>query len=136
MTHLVNSCVTMNKFMDKFCANTELIYVIYEHCSKLSSKSSKAKFEKHQSVLKPPMNLIIFLQRSEYNGVRDEYYKNKTKIPFRHNITCRFQVETMKWFILWYQSSFMLVKIWKLVTTSVMYWNTAQERGVIVMVTQ
>ena len=35
------------------------------------------------------MQLIIFFQRSEYNGVRDGYCKN-IKILFYHNISCLF----------------------------------------------
>ena len=79
MTHLVKHCVTMNELMDKFYDNTDMSYVICEECSKLSYKSSKVDFKKHQSVLKPPMNIIIFLQIPEYNFERDEYCKNKTK---------------------------------------------------------
>ena len=63
----------MNESMDIFYEKTELSDVICEHCSKFSGKSSKAKFEKHQSVLKPPMNIRIFSQRSEYSGERGEY---------------------------------------------------------------
>ena len=43
-------------------------------------KINKANFDKPQSVLKPPMNLRIFLQRSEYSVEKDEYCRNKTKI--------------------------------------------------------
>ena len=46
----------------------------------MSSKTSKANFEKHQSVLKPLMQIIIFLQRSEFTFQRDKFWKNKTKI--------------------------------------------------------
>ena len=59
---------------------TELSYVICEECSNSSGKTSKANFEKKQSVLKPPMQLKIFLQISEHNFEKDEYWKNKTKI--------------------------------------------------------
>ena len=41
---------------------------------------SKSEFEKHQSVLKAPMQLRMFFQRSEYNSVRYEYWKNKSKV--------------------------------------------------------
>ena len=61
MTHLANIFVTMNELMDKFDEKTELISLICEHCSKLSGKISKSKFEKEQSVLKPPMKLRILL---------------------------------------------------------------------------
>ena len=64
MTHLANNCVTINEFMDKIYENTKLSDIICEHCSKLSGKSSKADFEKHQSILKPPINLNILLQIS------------------------------------------------------------------------
>ena len=47
MTPLANNYVTMNKLMDTFDENTELSDVIYEQCSKLIGKISKAKFEKH-----------------------------------------------------------------------------------------
>ena len=80
MTHLTNNCVNVKELVDRFYVKTELTDVIYEHCSKLSYNISKAKFENHQSVLKQPINLGIFLQRSEYTGVRYEYCKHKTKI--------------------------------------------------------
>ena len=62
MAHLEINCVTMNEFMDKFYEKTELSDVICEEWSKLSVKISKADFEKHQSVINPPMQLRIFLQ--------------------------------------------------------------------------
>ena len=80
MTHLTNNCVNVKELVDRFYVKTELTDVIYEHCSKLSYNISKAKFENHQSVLKQPINLGIFLQRSEYTGIRYEYCKHKTKI--------------------------------------------------------
>ena len=52
----------MNKWIT-FYENKELSDVICEHCSKKSGKNSKAKFEKHQSLFKPPTDLMIFLQR-------------------------------------------------------------------------
>ena len=58
---------TKNEFSDVVC----------EVCSKLSDNSFKANIEKHQSVLKPMMQLRIFLQRSEYKFQRDEYDKDK-----------------------------------------------------------
>ena len=57
-----------------------MIDVICEKCSKSSGKNSKASFETKQPVLKPPMQLIIFLQKSEYNYERDEHWKSKTEI--------------------------------------------------------
>ena len=72
MTHLANHCVTMNELIDRFYDNTYLSDVICEECSKLSGKSSKSNFVKHQSVLKTSMNLRIFLQIPEYNFERDE----------------------------------------------------------------
>ena len=72
MNHLANHCVTMNELIDIFYEKNEPSDVICEGCSKLSGKFSKSTFEKHQSVLKPPMNLRIFLQRPEYNFKRDE----------------------------------------------------------------
>ena len=53
----------MKQLMDKFDENTELSDVICEEFSKISGKISKANIEKHQSILNPPMQLIIFLQR-------------------------------------------------------------------------
>ena len=82
MTYLAINCVTMNDSMDTFYGKTDLSDVTCEECSKLSGRISKANFEEHQSVLNPPMQLRIFLQRSGYNFERDEYYKNKTKITF------------------------------------------------------
>ena len=67
--------------MDIFFEKTEMSDVIFQYCSKLSGKISKANFEKRQLVLKPPMNLRTFLQIPEYNIERDEYVKKKTKIP-------------------------------------------------------
>ena len=75
MTHLANICVVMNKLMEIMFENIDLISVICEHCSKLSGKTSKAKCEKHQSVLKQPMNFRIFLQILEYSGGRYEHCK-------------------------------------------------------------
>ena len=70
----------MNELMDKFYEKKELSDVICEECPKFSGKTSEANFLKYQSLLKPPMILRIFLQRSEYNFEKYEYYKNKTKI--------------------------------------------------------
>ena len=63
--------------------------VIREECSKSSSKTSKANLETKRSVLKPPMQLIIFFQRPEYNFVRDEFSKNKTKtaLPAQYSMS-------------------------------------------------
>ena len=73
MAHLANNCVTMNEFMDNFYENNELSDVICEHCYKLGGKISKANLKKHQSVLKTPMNIRIFLQGSDYNVEIYEY---------------------------------------------------------------
>ena len=50
--------------MDKFYEMSDLSDVICEEWSKLIGKISKANLEKYQSLLKSPINLIIFLQRS------------------------------------------------------------------------
>ena len=86
------SCVTLTDLMVKFYGETELSDAIYEEWSKSSGKISKPNFKTKQSVLKQPMHLRIFLQISEYNYKRDEYYKNKTKIPLQPNIPCLFQI--------------------------------------------
>ena len=67
------------------------------------------------------MKLRILLQRIEYTHNAGEYVKNKTKNPFR--------VVMMKWFIFWYQSRFIKVKIWIVVTNTAMDWITTQEYG-------
>ena len=72
------------------------------------------------------MHLSIFLQRSECNGERYYYCKNKTKKYFHHNIPYLFPVNTIEWFILYSLSSFMLIKICMVVTTSVVYWIMKQ----------
>ena len=61
MTHLAKNYFNMNELVDKFYEKNEMSDIICEECSKLSGKTSKANFEKHHSVLKPPMNLRIFL---------------------------------------------------------------------------
>ena len=66
--------------MVKFYEKTELSDVICEEWYKLSDKIIKAIKKKHQSVLKPLIQLKIFLQISEYNFQRYEYCKNKTRI--------------------------------------------------------
>ena len=71
---MAKSCVTMTDLMIK----TELSDFICEEFSKSSGKTSKANFEQ-KSVIKSPMQLRIFLQRSEYNFETNEYWKNKTK---------------------------------------------------------
>ena len=71
----------MNELMDKFYEKTELSDVIYEQCPILSGKIIKAKFGKHNSLLKPPMNIGTFLQISEYNGERYEYLKINQHFP-------------------------------------------------------
>ena len=80
MTHLAYKYVTMKELMDTFYEKTDLSDVICENCSKIYGKMSKSEFEKHQSVLKAPMQLRMFFQRSEYNSVRYEYWKNKSKV--------------------------------------------------------
>ena len=69
MTHLAKKCVTMNELMGKLY-KAELSGVICEECSSLSGKISKVDFEKYRSVLKPPMNIRIFLQISKYDFER------------------------------------------------------------------
>ena len=69
-----------NLLIDKFYEKIELSDAIRENFSKIIGKISKAKFEKHQLVFNPPMQHILFPQISEYNGVRDEYFKNETKM--------------------------------------------------------
>ena len=54
-------------------------------------KINKANFDKPQSVLKPPMNLRIFLQRSEYSVEIDEYCRNRTKISLPAQYSVSFQ---------------------------------------------
>ena len=61
MTNLAYHCVTMKELMYKFNENKYLSDVIYENCSKINGKISKANFEKYWSVLNPPMKLRIFL---------------------------------------------------------------------------
>ena len=73
MNRLDKDCVTMNESMDKLCEETELSNFICEECSRFIGKIIRDNFEKHKSVLNPPMNLIIFLQVSEYNFETDEY---------------------------------------------------------------
>ena len=53
----------------------ELSDVTYEEYSKSSDKISLTNFEKKQSVIKPPMELILFIQRLEFNFKRDEFRK-------------------------------------------------------------
>ena len=92
---MAKNCVTMNKWTDILYEKTDVSDVIYDECSKLSGKIRKTCFERHHSVLKPPINIRILLQRSEYTVERDEYCKNKTKLPFHHNIPCLFQVKIL-----------------------------------------
>ena len=86
--------------------------------------------------LKAPMNLRIFLQRSEYNFEWDEYCKNKTKFLSHHNIPCLFQVNMVERFIFLSLSKFTLIKIWIVVTMSVMYWITTKEYDGIMTMTK
>ena len=65
MKHTAYYCVTVNELMDNFYENTELSDIICEKCSKFSGKINKEKFEKHQLVLNPPMQIRIFLQIPE-----------------------------------------------------------------------
>ena len=71
MKHMAYHCVTVNEFMDNFYENIELSDIICKKCSKFSGKINKEKFEKHQLVLNPPMQLRIFIPKSEYNGLID-----------------------------------------------------------------
>ena len=57
----------MTDLMFNFYEKIKLSAVICEKCSKLSCKTSEANFEQKKSVIEPPMQIIIFLQRSEYN---------------------------------------------------------------------
>ena len=50
ITYLFNDYVTMIELMNTFHENTDLVGVICEHCSKLSGKVSKTKFEKLVSI--------------------------------------------------------------------------------------
>ena len=60
-----------------------------ENFSKVSGKSTKVEFEKYQSVLNLPMKPRILIQISEYNGKKDEYFKNKTSIslPSKYSVS-------------------------------------------------
>ena len=68
----------------------ELSDVTYEEYSKSSDKISLANFETKQSVIKPPMELILFIQISEHNFERDYYCKNKTKITLTDQYSVSF----------------------------------------------
>ena len=92
MKHLAYHCVTMNELMDKFYENTDLSDLICEKCPKFSGKMSKEIFEKHQSVLNPPMQIRTFLKIPGYNGLRDEYFKNKAKIALPSQYYAYFSV--------------------------------------------
>ena len=61
--------------------------------------------------------------------------KINQKLPFYHNIICHFQLVMRKWFIFWSQSRFIKVNIGELVITTVIYWVTAQEHGVDMIMT-
>ena len=61
--------------------------------------------------------------------------KINQKLPFYHNIICHFQLVMRKWFIFWSQSRFIKVNIGIVVTTTVIYWVTAQEHGVDMIMT-
>ena len=73
MTNLSKNCVTMNELIDKFYENTKPSDITCEKCPKLSGKSIRNNFEKNQSVLKPTINLMIFIQRPQNNFERYEY---------------------------------------------------------------
>ena len=64
-THLGKSCVTMTDLMVNSFEKTELSDFICEENFKSSGLTSKENLEK--SVLKPPMQLRISLQRSDFN---------------------------------------------------------------------
>ena len=71
MTHLTHHYVSMNELMDKFYEKADLNDVICEKYSKMDGKIGRVKFEKNQLVLNPPMQLRIFIPKSEYNGLID-----------------------------------------------------------------
>ena len=63
---------------------------ICEECSNSSGKTSKANLE-NQSVLKPPMQLRIFLRRSDFNFnyKKNKFCNNKTKtaLPAQYSMS-------------------------------------------------
>ena len=89
-THLGKSCMTMKDLMDKIYETNELSDVICDTCTNASGTKQKSNFETKQSVVKAPMQLRIFLQRSEYNVETDSFCKNKTKIALsaQYFLTC------------------------------------------------
>ena len=78
-THLGKSCETMKDLMDKFYETIELSDVICDNCTKSSLTTRKSNFEKKKTVLKSPMQLRIYLQRSHYNVKTSYSAKIKAK---------------------------------------------------------
>ena len=74
MTHFGKSCVTVTYLMENFYETNDLSDVICDECTKSSSKTRKYNFEKKKTVLKSPMQLIISLQRSNYNDEKNIFY--------------------------------------------------------------
>ena len=93
---MVKRYVTMTDLMKTFYEKTELIDVICEVFSKSSGKASKSNFETKKSVLKPPIQLRIFLQIPEYNFEKINTAKIKSKLLFRPNIPFIFQINSLK----------------------------------------
>ena len=67
----------MNDLMSKFYESNELSDVICDECSKVSGTEKKSNFESKQTIVSAPMQLIISLQRTEYNVETKSFFKNE-----------------------------------------------------------
>ena len=70
----------MKDLMSKFYETNELSDFICEGCSKVSGTEQISNFESKQSVVSAPIQLIIHIQRTEYNAETESFCKNITKI--------------------------------------------------------
>ena len=66
--------------MEQFYKTNELSNVICDTCTNSSGTKKNPILKQKKSVVKAPMQLRTYLQRSEYNVETDSFCKNKTKI--------------------------------------------------------
>ena len=89
-THLGKICMTKTDLMVKFYEKSELGDVICAEFSNSSGKTIKANLEGKQWVLKPPMQLRIFNQISDFN-VEKWILKNKINVALPAQYFTSFQ---------------------------------------------
>ena len=72
-SHFPQNCITLKNLFYTFYEKIDLSYLICEKLSIINGYISSSKSENYQSLLNPPMQLKLLLQKTEYYHKTGEY---------------------------------------------------------------